>query len=321
MLVKSRTDFVRIEHCEKHSFPKGIHSLILIDQYYKEYYQEKFTSLSFLVLQDNETVGLVLCSVLDKKITHPDGAVMIYLFTQEDRQKNILYTSILEYIDEKARQYGCNEIIIKDRLPNGCLSVLGTKLFNQRYQSRLTFEMAIDYKNFSESGFQKNIRKSYKSLIHWGRKNLKITYVNKDSLCFENFCAFQDFHYKVAKRKTRSDESWKRQYEIIQQGFGELILAYYNGNLAAGSLYVDHGEVSIYFTGVYERDLFNFGISHFLLYDGICRSYGRGKTRLFSLGYFDTDIQDPKWRNIQFFKKGFCDELTPIVLWSKAVIA
>ena len=130
---------------------------------------------------------------------------------------------------------------------------------------------------------------------------------------------FKDFHLKISGRQTRSDESWLLQYDMIKQGFGELILADYQGKLAAGSLFLDQFDVSTYFTGVYERDLFDFGISHWLIYEGICSSFKRSNTSKFSLGYFDTNITDPKWYNIQFFKKGFCERLKPIVLWSKEI--
>ena len=104
---------------------------------------------------------------------------------------------------------------------------------------------------------------------------------------------------------------------MIQEGFGEALLAYYQENLISASLFIDAYRTSLYFTGVYERGLFQYGISHYLLFEGICRSFKRGNTNLFSLGYFDTDIQDPKWYNIQFFKKGFVRNLKPVIFWSK----
>ncbi|MBP6104561.1 MAG: GNAT family N-acetyltransferase, partial [Gammaproteobacteria bacterium] len=238
-------------------------------------------------------------------------------FDEKNKKNKALCTDLLNYIESLAKQYKCEAIIIKDSLESGTLTTLGEKLFNDKYKSKLTFEMDIFYKDFSAEYFHKSLRKSYKSLVNWGRNNLEVLYVNRDNHCLKTFRAFQYFHFKIAGRKTRSDESWKAQYDILEQGMGELALAYYQGNLVAGSLFADYGDTSIYFTGVYERDLFDFGVSHFLLYDGILRSYERGNTSKFSLGYFDTDIQDPKWYNIQFFKKGFCEKLIPTVLWSK----
>lgn len=289
----------------------------LFSDYYAEYYKE-YQDLSFGVSYEDRVIGYVLCCSLENKICLPNDGVKIIL--ESNSQKNTkLYKEILDYLTLLAIQNDCTEIIIKDSLLNGSLSSLGETLFNNAYCSKITFEMLIDYKNFDETSYHKNLRKSYKSLINWGRNNLKFIYINKENACFKTFQTFKDFHLKIAGNKTRSDESWNLQYTMLEQGFGELGLAYYEDNLVAGSLFVDFNDVSIYFTGVYERDLFHLGISHYLLYNGICRLHEKKLTSAFSLGYFDTDIQDQKWYNIQFFKKGFCEKLTPVILWSKLV--
>jgi hypothetical protein len=300
---------------------KIFQSFFLFSKYYQEYYGEKFTDLTFLIIEDNKVLGYVLCYVLDRKLTLPDSGVIVRLIDMNDKEKKQFYNKILDHLHDLGSQYRCETITIKNYLNKGCLSVLGEQLINRKYQTHLNFDMEIRYTDFNENNFHKNLRKSYKSLINWGKKELKVMYINKDNLDFENLRRFQDFHCKISGRKTRSDESWQIQYEMIQEGFGELALARYNDSLVAGSLFADYGDTSIYFTGVYERDLFDFGLSHFLLYDGICRSHKRGNTSRFSLGYFDTNIKDPKWHNIHFFKKGFCEELRPTILWSKEIEA
>lgn len=196
---------------------------------------------------------------------------------------------------------------------------LGEVLFNEKYQSKMIFEMMVGFDNFSENNYFTNTRKSYKSLINWGEKNLDIRLINKDNLSKEQFFAYQTFHHKISKRKTRSDESWNIQYQMLKEGFGELILGYHQGALVAGALFLDQHGISVYATGVYERSLFEFGLSHYLLYYGICRSYTR-ETHSFSLGYFETDIEDSKLYNIQFFKKGFSQTLVPSILWRKPLL-
>jgi hypothetical protein len=295
-------------------------SLDLFSRYYQEYYGEKFKELSFTVWKDDELLGHVQCSVLDGKLTLPDGGVIIQLDERKIPSKECkpLYTEILKHLQQLVQTHHCSTIVIKDHL-NTSLSPLGEALFNLKFQSRLTFEMCIDYASFDREKFYSTLRKSYKSLINWGKRELEITYLNKDNPDFDSFMEFQKFHHKISGRKTRSDKSWEMQHQMIKEGIGELILAEYKGTLVAGSLFADYGDISMYFTGVYERDLFEYGVSHFLLYDGICRSFERKNTTGFSLGYFDTDIKDPKWYNIQFFKKGFCQTLKPIIFWSQDV--
>lgn len=314
-------EFIRINDIEDNIIMMNdicnIKSLKLFASYYQEYYKEKFVDLTFIVIENNKVLACVLCCILDNNITLPDGGVVIKLFDRNinNKEKKKIYIAILANLKILSDNHKCS-LIIKDFLFNGLLSILGEQLFNSKFHSRLTFEMDFDYLDFNQDEFYADLRKSYKSLINWGRKNLTVININKDNACIDKFREFQDFHYKISGRKTRSDESWNKQYEIIKAGLGELILADYNTNLAAGSFFADYSDTSIYFTGVYDRNLFDFGISHFMLYEGINRSYKRGNTSRFSLGYFDTDIKDPKWYNIQFFKKGFCRELKPTIFWS-----
>lgn len=298
----------------------NIKSAFLFADYYKEYYQDKYSDLSCLLIYKGQEIGYVLCSALENKLTLPDGGVIIVLnSTHPQHELKKIYTQILEYLYEQAKTYQCHEIVIKDSLSQGGLSPWGEILFNQQFQSKLTFEMDIGFPDFSQEKFHATLRKSYKSLISWGKRELSLTHINKSNLDYDAFQLFKEFHFKISGRKTRSDLSWDLQYKMIEEGIGELVLAKYNDQLIAGSLFADYGNFSIYFTGVYERDLFEFGVSHFLVYEGVSRSHERNQTTKFSLGYFDTDIKDPKWYNIQFFKKGFCGDLHPTIFWSKEV--
>lgn len=302
-----------------HDFLKknSLRSFELFSHYYKEYYKARYQDLSFAICIENRLIGYVLCAALDGFLTTPDGAVCIILsdhLSEKDNKK--LMTALLDHLTNLANQNVCERIIIKDTLDQPCLSPLGENLFNQRFESKLSFEMNIP---FHRESLSVSLRKSYKSLINWGRREMKTEFINKDNLDRRKFNAFQEFHHKISGKVTRSQETWDAQYHILEEGLGELILSTYKGQLAAGSIFTDYGDTSIYFTGVYERDLFQFGVSHYILYEGIQRSFKRRQTSRFSLGYFDTDIKDPKWYNIQFFKKGFCKELTPVIFWSRKV--
>jgi len=297
----------------------GISNKALSVEYYQEYYGASFQDLSFLVIMEHKVVGYVSCCELNGKLCLVGNGICIRLDDENSKGRfKLLHNAILSHLQALAKEGGGKEIIIKDILNNGQLSCLGEILFNNRYKSSLTFEMLVNYSDFTENNYYRVLRKSYKSLVNWGRKNLDIVYINNQNPCRDSFSTFQQFHQKISGRITRSERSWQLQYDMVCNSFGELILAYLDGKLVAGSLFVDQDNVSIYFTGVYERELFNFGLSHYLTYQGIYRSHLRGNTSCFSLGYFDSDIQDPKWYNVQFFKKGFCKQFVPIILWSKS---
>lgn len=289
------------------------------NQYYAEYYGSSFSDMSFYLEHQDKIIAYVLLYKISEKLCWPLDGIKIQTFPIKDDDEKTILNTIVDHIEKISKENLCPEIIIKDHTNGDRISQLGGILFKKRYKAKLDFEMLIDFKGFNEEEYFRNIRKSYKSLINWGKKNLKIKIIDKINPSREEFLNFKNFHHKISGRKTRSDASWDIQYEMVSQGIGELILAYYQGNLVAGSLFMDQNDISIYFTGVYERSLFNFGVSHYLLYYGICRSYKRGTTKSFSLGIFETDIQDPKWYNIQFFKKGFCQNLQPTIFWSQEI--
>jgi hypothetical protein len=297
----------------------GICNTSLLVQYYKEYNEHAFKDLSFFLLVNLEVVAYVSCYALNNKLSGSSGAVSIRLFCENKREQTSFYRAILDQLYMLAQENGCVEISIKDSLKTNKLGSLGELLFHDQYESNLTFEMLVSYDGFSEQNYHRVLRKSYKSYVNWGNKNLDLVYINSQNPCSDSFVAFQQFHQKISGHKTRSDSSWRIQYEMIRSGFGELILAYMDSQLVAGSLFIDQENVSVYFTGVYERDLFRFGLSHSLLYQGICRSYARSNSSRFTLGFFDTNIKDSKWHNIQFFKKGFSEHFVPTILWSKSV--
>lgn len=293
--------------------------LKLFSMYYHEYYGENFSNLSCLITQGPAVVARVLCYKIADELCLPNDGVKIEVYNKQINLKGLI-TFIMIYLNKCATENNCKKIKIQDFFFDNKMSFVGEKLFNERYHAQLTFDMRIDFKAFNEASYYKNLRKSYKSLINWGKKNLIITYINKKNLCWDTFKEFKRFHHKVAGRKTRSDKTWEIQYEMLKQGFGELVLAYYEDSLVAGSLFADFEGTSVYFTGVYERELFNFGLSHYVLYHGICRSQQRKQTSSFSLGYFDTDIINEKFYNIQFFKKGFTEQLFPTILWNNNLI-
>ena len=72
--------------------------------------------------------------------------------------------------------------------------------------------------------YKTSIRKSFKSLVNWGMKNLEIKIMNSGSLNRENFLDFKKLHLQASGRQTRSDESWDRQYDAIQNNHAFAIL-------------------------------------------------------------------------------------------------
>jgi len=300
---------------------KPIHELLDLDNlrlfsiFYHEYYNENFEDLSFVVFVDDRPLAYVPCHKIGDKLCYDMGPIDIFPLSEQSAQGKF-FSYIIEHLLELKDEYKCKEFYIVDNFQNGRLSLLGVKLFNMGVYSKLTFEMRIPHDTFSESEYFSKLRKRYKSWINYGKKNFQVRFMNKDIYNEDLFYRFKEFHHVVSGRKTRSDESWEAQLALVREGYGELVTCFDGDKLIAGCLNLDDFLRTHYYTGVYDRSLFDKGIAHYPLYLGITRSSKRNEKGWYTLGYIDSFIGDKKISNIQFFKKGFCRDLTPAVIWS-----
>ncbi len=159
------------------------------------------------------------------------------------------------------------------------------------------------------------LRKSSRSLINWGRRNLSISYVNKLTPDRALFDQYRSFHAEVAGRVTRSDASWTAMYDWVVRGGGELILASLDGRLVAGSMFVDGTEITIYASGVYDREQFDKPLAHLPLWLGIERAHARGM-KMLELGDVPPrgTVSDKEYQ-IGYFKRGFATHIEDRLVW------
>lgn len=160
------------------------------------------------------------------------------------------------------------------------------------------------------------VRKSYRSLINWGRKNLSVKFVDKETPDRHAFRQYQDFHRQVAGRTTRTQASWDMMFEIIAGGFGELALGFLaDGCLVSGTMVIDGKRISYYASGVYDRERFEKPMGHWLLYQSILRSRSRGREWFDLAMPYETQTQ--KESAIGFFKRGFATHVMSHTVWKR----
>lgn len=156
-----------------------------------------------------------------------------------------------------------------------------------------------------------NTRKSYRSLINWGRRNLDLKYVTSQNFDQKLFKDFEQLHLSVAGVKTRSCESWGEQLEMIRQDKSFLILGYYQGALVTGVLVIEALGQAFYGTGVAIRSLMEderLPLSHYPLIRSIELAKERGNL-VYSLGQFSFTEKEQKIASINKFKQGFITHL------------
>ncbi len=167
--------------------------------------------------------------------------------------------------------------------------------------------------SLSEEVLHQTIRKSYKSLVNWGRKSLEIKLINADNIDPHVFKEFKDLHFDASGRKTRSDLSWNHQYGIIQNGFGYLTAGYHDGRMVSGCYIMHDDNTALYGVAASDRNLMseNKPLTHFPLFQSILTAKKKG-CYTFNLGDV-ANSAEPKANNIAKFKRGFATnvEITP----------
>ena len=217
------------------------------------------------------------------------------------------------YVDQQAAAQGLDEVSVLDErreivstIPDAC-SVHGA--------TDNPYPVAYVDLTAEPATWRSALRKSSRSLINWGRRNLSICHVNKDTPDRRLFDQYRAFHADVAGRVTRAIDSWNVMYDWIAHGGGELTLAFLEQRLVAGSMFIDGAETSIYASAVYDRTQFDKPLAHYPVWLGIERAQERGMKRL-ELGPVPPEGTVPdKEYHIGYFKRGFATHIDTQTIW------
>jgi len=166
-----------------------------------------------------------------------------------------------------------------------------------------------------EAGILRQIRKSYRSLVNWGRREMQLTFVDCGFADEQLFDAFRLFHLQVAGKVTRPLPSWEVMFDFIKERRAILGLGYLDGELVAATYFFFHGGYAYYGTGVYDRDRFDKPIAHWPLFATMVRASECGVQLCELSPLFPGSEASDKECNIAFFKKGFVDCVVDASYW------
>lgn len=169
----------------------------------------------------------------------------------------------------------------------------------------------------SEADLLRPLRKSYRSLVNWGRRSLNLTHINRENPDRAGFDRYREFHLKVAGRVTRPLDSWNIMFDTLKRGMGELSLGEdMQGRLLAATLVIDGAAVAQYASAVYEREEFDQPLAHWPVVSAMLRAKDRGM-KYFDLGVIPSqDAASEKEFNIGRFKRGFTDRFVYRIVWT-----
>ena len=281
-------------------------------EYYPLVLGDEYADRSFFILDKDVLVASVVCGTDGRRFSQFGAPIEIQLLASlDEKQIRHLVREVSQYFALQA--VGEISFELADEI-SPCLSPVGETCLAMDAKPITRVSAIVDL-TLDEQKIKSALRKSYRSLVNWGKNNLSLEYVNSDHPSRAKFDEYQQFHRVVSGRVTRGQDSWDAMYKAVQSGFGELSLGYLSGVLVSATLIIDGGKVSIYASGVYDRTKFEFPLAHWILYNCIFRAKERGM-RTFELGNVEsTSNPSQKEKSISVFKRGFASHLVPTISW------
>lgn len=219
-------------------------------------------------------------------------------------QSKLFILEIKKYIDDIAGIF-----YYRDTMLDGSLSILSKYLLSKGAKATPRFSIFIDLLD-SEKKLKSNIRKSYKSLISWGEKELKSSIYDASNITWKLINDFRLLHNKESGTETMSVLSWKKRLDIVKRGEAFLIMGYYNSELVTAGFFTSSSSHCYYGSSASRRDLFDKPIFHAILWKAILHAKKIG-CKWFEVGdqinFYITTENSPsiKEKNISKFKAGF----------------
>lgn len=273
---------------------------------------------AFVVTDQSVPSLLVQCSVRDGVLSHFGFPIRLEFRDGLDptARRKALNAAFL-HLEQLARTHGVGTARIAGESGNGdLLTLVDQACLDRGGRPGLRLRAEADLAA-GEEDLRRDVRDSYRSLINWGQRNIRLVYANADNPDRALLEALRDFHARTAGRTVHGEATWSALFAPIAAGHGEISMGYLeDGELVAGTLVVDEDETAYYALAVYDRERFDKPMGHAPLFDAVLRAKARGR-RWFDFGeVHPRGTVEPKEFNIGFFKKGFTSRLVAETVWS-----
>jgi hypothetical protein len=218
------------------------------------------------------------------------------------------YNLFKSELDDILQNRAVDRVFYQDFLSAGKISFVGKYLLNHGASATPFFTQIIDLSD-SELKLGQQVRKSYKSLINWGQKNLSLRILNYKTIVPQDMENFRQLHMHAAGRETRPRRTWDLQYEMVVRNEAFAILGELEGELVTAALFPYSSRYCYYGVSASKRELFSKPLSHAVIWRAILHAKKEG-CRYFELGMQCYPRQgdsfcSKKELNISIFKHGF----------------
>lgn len=287
-------------------------------RFLREYMQAYFKNSHFTdqraLFRGQDEAGALIITV-EKSPNQPVklsnwGLPISYLGSAHPSVKKPLAT----YFRNLIEHHQVDKFHYRDTVEGGIISPLTEIIYTLEGTLKITpgFTSNVDLTR-SEAELWSATRKSFRSLINWGKKNLTIAIHTGTTATAETIHICRSLHREAAGRATRSAESWQVQCDLAQEEKAFYLIASLDDAPVAFVFISLEQNCALYSCAAAKRDLFDKPLNHVLIWQAIIESRKR-QIPLFHLGesMFATPAEvDQKERNIALFKRGFCTETKP----------
>ncbi len=269
-----------------------------------------FENCSFIYLQDKEPIACFIGVriVQEGKVdicAYEPPCIILIDDNNFTKMQSKLFVSEVEKIIKDVN----GTFYYKDFLLDGSLSILSKYLLSKGAISTPRFSMFIDL-DASERKLKSNIRKSYKSLISWGERELTPKIFDASNVTWELMNDFRLLHIKESGKETMSELSWKKRLDTVKRDEAFIVLGYYHAKLVTAGFFPTSSSHCYYGSSASRRDLFDKPLFHAILWKAIlhakkigCSGFEVGDQ--IYLSYAKENSLSMKEQNINKFKAGF----------------
>ncbi|MFH0804178.1 MAG: hypothetical protein V1896_01075 [Candidatus Zambryskibacteria bacterium] len=303
------------------------YSFLDID-YSIEYFSSSVSeNFSFIITNDSVPImGVIIAGMINQDKKRELSGFGRPIFCIENRKNenfdiDEVKSLFKEELNKVIEKFQPDKIIFRNF--GDSLSLMGRFLLDMGAQISPQFTNVIDL-SLPEAKLKYNLRHSYRSLINWGLKNLKIEIIDSKNISEEKMEAFRKLHIEVAGRETRSKKTWQYQLEMIKNKETFAIFGYLGEELVTAALFEYSSKYCFYGVSASKRELFDKPMSHALIWTAIlyakkigCIFFETGKQ------FFPYHKQSIKISNKDFgistFKRGFGGEIfiRNNIIWEK----
>ena len=194
------------------------------------------------------------------------------------------------------------------------------KYFNMKVVTNNTniIDLAKDRKVL-EMNLQSRKRKEFRKTFY---QKAKLVAVNKNNFSLSEielyFDTYKKIHFEAAKRKTRTEDSWKNNLEMIKDGNSTLFFLNIGGKLLSGLICLDFYQYSLAYSQatIKNNDYSKYSIRSFLEWK-VINYYKDNKFKFYEIGttyYYDQNhhnANDDKHKRIGELKTRFGANMFP----------